>query len=91
MLDSYLHGTSDRLCQEAPVPVVDLYALMNPQHTPRTVPHRTLYHDVPCKYCYKSICPMEHHNCLQMVSPELVVDADLELLIKDMTHPKLKN
>ncbi len=38
-------------------PVVDLYALTNPQHTPWGVPNRVLYHDVPCKYCYKSICP----------------------------------
>ena len=61
-------------------PVVDLYALTNPQHTPWMVPHRTLYHDVPCKYCYKSICPMGHHNCLQLVSPGSVVEATLELL-----------
>ncbi len=61
-------------------PVVDLYALTNPQHTPWMVPHRTLYHDVPCKYCYKSICPMGHHNCLRLVSPETVVNAALELL-----------
>ena len=25
MLDSYLHGTSERLCQEAPVPIVDIH------------------------------------------------------------------
>ncbi len=61
-------------------PVVDIYALTNPQHTPWMVPHRTLFHDVPCKYCYKSICPIGHHNCLRLVSPEDVVKAALELL-----------
>lgn len=61
-------------------PVVDLYALTNPQHTPWQVPQRVLYHDVPCKYCHKSICPLGHHNCLRMVSPELVVAAALDLL-----------
>jgi lipopolysaccharide heptosyltransferase II len=61
-------------------PVVDLYALTNPQHTPWMVPHRTLYHDVPCKYCYKSICPMGHHHCLRLVTPETAVQAALELL-----------
>jgi lipopolysaccharide heptosyltransferase II len=61
-------------------PVVDIYALTNPQHTPWMVPHRTLSHDVPCKYCYKSICPMGHHNCLRLVPPEDVVNAALELL-----------
>ena len=60
-------------------PVVDLYALTNPQHTPWQVPHRLLFHDVPCKYCYKSICPEKHHNCLEQVTPETVVKATCEL------------
>jgi lipopolysaccharide heptosyltransferase II len=61
-------------------PVVVLYALTNPQHTPWNVPQRVLFHDVPCKYCYKSTCPMGHHNCLEKVSPEEVVQSTLELL-----------
>lgn len=61
-------------------PVVDLYALTNPQHTPWMVRHRTLNHDVPCRYCYKSICPMGHHNCLRLVTPDSVVEAVLDLL-----------
>lgn len=60
-------------------PVVDLYALTNPQHTPWMVPQRTLFHDVPCRFCYKSICPMGHHDCLQRVTPEAVVRAALDL------------
>lgn len=61
-------------------PVVDLYALTNPQHTPWAVPSRVLFHDVPCKNCYKSICPEGHQNCLRLVTPESVVAAALELL-----------
>ncbi|HJU06534.1 MAG TPA: glycosyltransferase family 9 protein, partial [Nitrospiraceae bacterium] len=61
-------------------PVVDLYALTNPQHTPWQVPHRVLFQDVPCKYCYKSVCPEGHHNCLRLVAPETVVEAAAELL-----------
>jgi lipopolysaccharide heptosyltransferase II len=61
-------------------PVVDLYALTNPQHTPWNVPHRVLFHDVPCRNCYKSICPEQHHHCLRLVEPEKVVQAALELL-----------
>ncbi len=60
--------------------VVDLYALTNPQHTPWKVPHRILFHNVSCKYCYKSICPEGHHNCLRLVSPPAVVNAARELL-----------
>ena len=60
-------------------PVVDLYALTNPQHTPWQVPNRVLFHDVPCKNCYRSICPMGHHACLRGVAVETVVAAALEL------------
>jgi hypothetical protein len=42
--------------------------------------HRVLFHDVPCKYCYKSVCPQAHHNCLRLVTPEAVVAATCELL-----------
>jgi lipopolysaccharide heptosyltransferase II len=61
-------------------PVVDLYALTNPQHTPWAVPHRVLSHDVPCKYCYKSVCPAGHHLCLRGVPPTAVVTAVHDLL-----------
>ena len=61
-------------------PVVDLYALTNLQHTPWQVPHRLLFHEVPCRLCYKSICPEGHHACLRLLEPQTVVDAVLELL-----------
>jgi lipopolysaccharide heptosyltransferase II len=60
-------------------PVVDLYALTNPQHTPWGVPSRVLSHDVPCKNCFRSICPMGHHNCLRKVAPDAVVAAVRDL------------
>lgn len=60
-------------------PVVDLYALTNLQHTPWLVPHRVLFHDVPCRVCYKSVCPMGHHDCLRLVPPEAVAAAALDL------------
>ncbi len=61
-------------------PVVDLYALTNPQHTPWLVPARVLNHDVPCRNCLKSVCPHGHHDCLRRVAPERVADAAIELL-----------
>ena len=61
-------------------PVVDLYALTNPQHTPWQVASRVLSHDVPCRYCYKSSCPHGHQNCLRLIAPERVAEAALELL-----------
>jgi lipopolysaccharide heptosyltransferase II len=61
-------------------PVVDLYALTNPQHTPWQVEQRLLYHDVPCRYCLKSVCPAGHNACLHGVPPAAVAAAALELL-----------
>lgn len=69
-------------------PVVDLYALTNPQHTPWMTPNRVLNHDVPCKYCYKSVCPEGHHNCLRLVDPGRVVDAAVELLRLNAAGPE---
>lgn len=67
-------------------PVVDLYALTNPQHTPWRVPNRVLFHDVPCRYCYKSVCPQGHHHCLTLVTPDQVARATLELLDTEEHH-----
>lgn len=61
-------------------PVVDLYALTNPQHMPWQTPHRVLYHDVPCRWCYRSVCPEGHHACLLGVPVQDVVDAARALL-----------
>jgi lipopolysaccharide heptosyltransferase II len=61
-------------------PVVDLYALTNPQHTPWLVPARVLNHDVPCRYCLKSVCPQGHHACLLGVPPQAVAQAAIELM-----------
>lgn len=62
-------------------PLVDLYALTNPQHTPWLVESRVLFHDVPCRFCYKSICPLQHHDCLTKVKPAQVVEAAHSLFL----------
>jgi lipopolysaccharide heptosyltransferase II len=64
-------------------PLVDLYALTNPQHTPWQVRHRVLYHDVPCRFCQKSVCPQGHNDCLAKIPPERVVEAVCGLLDLD--------
>ncbi|MDQ5852428.1 MAG: glycosyltransferase family 9 protein [Chloroflexota bacterium] len=62
-------------------PVVALFALTNPpeQWGPWHVPHRQLFHDVPCRICYSRICPYGH-ECLRLVTPPMVVDAAADLL-----------
>jgi ADP-heptose:LPS heptosyltransferase len=67
-------------------PVVSLYALTNPQHTPWGVPHRVRNGAVPCACCYKSTCPMGHHDCLR-IPPDEVVRAALELLAETARNP----
>jgi len=61
-------------------PVVDLYAVTNPQHAPWQVPHRVLFEDVPCRFCYRSVCKQRHNDCLRGVSPERVAAAARSLL-----------
>ena len=61
-------------------PVVALYALTNPQHTPWQVPARVLNHMVPCRHCLKSMCPQGTQDCLLQVAVPTVVEAALELL-----------
>lgn len=61
-------------------PVVSLYALTNPQHTPWQVAGKVLFEDVPCRFCYKSVCPQGHGHCLGRVEPDRVVAAVLDLL-----------
>lgn len=61
-------------------PVVVAYALTNPQHTPWRVPSRVLSYPVPCSYCYKSMCPQGHHQCLLGIRPGEVAAAVCELL-----------
>ncbi len=73
-------------------PVVDLYALTNPQHTPWRVAHRTLFHDVPCRFCYKSVCPEGHHDCMRKLAPARVAAAVRSLLgSRQGTHFLLKS
>ncbi len=62
-------------------PVVALFALTNPpeQWHPWQVAQRVLNHDVPCRLCYSRVCPYQH-ECLTLVSPQMVVDAAKDLL-----------
>lgn len=62
-------------------PVVALFALTNPpeQWGPWQVPHRLLNVDVPCRICYSRVCPYKH-ECLRLVTPDMVVEAATDLL-----------
>lgn len=68
-------------------PLVDLYALTNPQHTPWRVAHRLLFHDVSCRNCLRSSCPQGHHACLDSLAPGTVLEAAAELLAAAPNRP----
>jgi hypothetical protein len=70
-----------RLAAALQTPVVALFALTNPpeQWGSWRVPHRLLFHEVPCRICYSRVCPVGH-ECLRLVSPQMVADAAAELL-----------
>ena len=72
-------------------PVAVLYAQTNLQHTPWDVPCRVLNHDVPCKLCYKSVCPEGHHDCLRKVPPEAVAGAVGELMAEARRRPRFEH
>jgi ADP-heptose:LPS heptosyltransferase len=65
---------------EVRTPVVVLYALTNPQHTPWRPPSRVLHAPTQCAFCYRSVCPQGHHACLRDVPVARVADAVEELL-----------
>lgn len=65
-------------------PVVCLYALTNPQHTPWQVPARVMSHEVPCRDCLQSVCPQPGHPCLRNVSPHDVAIAARTLLAQPL-------
>jgi lipopolysaccharide heptosyltransferase II len=71
-------------------PVVALFALTNPpgQWGPWRVPHRQLFHDVPCRICYSRVCP-SGHECLRLVTPEMVADFAVELLAEVGSLPSM--
>ena len=68
-------------------PVVDVYALTNPQHTPWQTPQRVLFRDVECRWCYRGVCPSGHHGCLLGVPPAEVAEAALELAAESGVRP----
>ena len=60
-------------------PVIVLYALTNPQHTPWQVPHRVFYFDIPKKYIYNQQKPLSKF-AYPLKNSQQVVKAAKELL-----------
>jgi ADP-heptose:LPS heptosyltransferase len=69
-------------------PTVVMFALTNPpeQWRPWRVPHRLLNHDVPCRLCYRKVCPYSQ-ECISTVSAGEIVTAARDLLRMKVTEP----
>lgn len=72
-------------------PVVSLYAMTNPQHTPWQVAQRVLFHPVDCRDCLRSTCPQAHHACLDLLTPDTIAAAVSSLLQETPQRPAYRN
>ena len=61
-------------------PLVDVYALTHPGHTPWGGRSRVLFHDVSCRFCGERACPQGHQACVAGVAPARVAEAVRDLL-----------
>jgi lipopolysaccharide heptosyltransferase II len=61
-------------------PLVDIYAKTNLQHTPWNTVSKVLYYDVQCIACQRGVCPEIKHEITDVVTPQDIVQASLQLL-----------
>jgi heptosyltransferase-2 len=69
------------------VPVVTLFGPTDPAWTSTHYAGETcLHHEVPCGPCGKRVCPLQHHDCMRLLSVERVYEAASEQLSAFRTH-----
>ncbi|HMQ14712.1 MAG TPA: lipopolysaccharide heptosyltransferase I [Phycisphaerae bacterium] len=57
-------------------PLVALFGPTNPRRTgPYSASAQTVTHAVPCAPCYRRRCPLRHHDCLEKLAVQQVIDA----------------
>lgn len=61
-------------------PLVAIYGSTTAAHTPPMNHHsKTLWLGLKCSPCFKRECPLEHHDCMKLISPTIVMNALKEL------------
>lgn len=62
-------------------PVVTLFGPTRIEWTRTNHPQAThLYHPVPCGPCQRPTCPLGHHQCMRLLTPDRVFDAARRML-----------
>ena len=55
--------------------VIALYGSSTPDHTPPLTEQKdVLYLNLECSPCFQRTCPLEHYNCLRLITVEQVLD-----------------
>lgn len=58
------------------VPLVGVFGPTSPQHTPPLSPKAEVVWSRPsCAPCFQRTCPLSHHECMQSLQPDTVVQA----------------
>ncbi|STP09519.1 lipopolysaccharide heptosyltransferase II [Helicobacter cinaedi] len=58
-----------------------------PSHTEQSI--ALLHANLPCSPCKKRECPLKHHNCMKLISPQEVITSTLRVL--EINQKRLNN
>jgi heptosyltransferase-2 len=65
------------------VPVVTIFGSSDPAWTDtRFAKERSVMLKLDCQPCMERVCPLKHHNCMNQLEPELVLEQAMSLLQK---------
>ncbi|MCL4164965.1 UNVERIFIED_CONTAM: hypothetical protein GTU68_041065 [Idotea baltica] len=57
------------------IPLVAVYGSTDPKHTPPlSKNHLVARIDLECSPCFKRVCPLNHHNCMQQLQSSAVIE-----------------
>jgi len=61
-------------------PIIAIYGSSSPGYTPPLARDVSILKlNLPCQPCFERECPLEHHQCLRDITPDLVLNALAEL------------
>ncbi len=63
------------------IPVVVIMGSTDPRYTASNLEKTlVLRKELDCSPCHKPICPLDHHDCMQMIKPEDVLQGSIQLM-----------